>query len=72
MMPMSPTEDIRAARHKLAAKFANDLDRIVADIRRQQQESGQEYVTLPKRSPRSNRTTNKAMQRSGNKHVENG
>ena len=31
MMPLSPTEDIRAARRMLAARFGNDLDRIVAD-----------------------------------------
>lgn len=46
MIPPSPTEEIRAARHRLAAKFGNDLDRIVADLRRQQRESGREYITL--------------------------
>ncbi len=72
MKPMSPTEDIRAARHALAAKFDNDLDRIVADLRRQQQESGGQYLRLPKRAPSADPMTNKAMQRSGNKRVENG
>lgn len=43
---MTPTEDIRAARHRLAARFDNDLDRIVADLRRQQRESGRDYTTL--------------------------
>ena len=35
MNPLTPTEDIRAARHKLAAKFDNNLDQIVADLLRQ-------------------------------------
>ena len=51
MMPLTPTEDIRAARHRLAAKFNNDLDRIVADLRRQEGESDAEFVTRPGRSP---------------------
>ena len=52
MTQLTPTEDIRAARHKLAAKFNNDLDRIVADLRRQESESDAEFVTRPARSPR--------------------
>jgi hypothetical protein len=56
MIPMSPTEEIRAARHKLAAQFENDLDRIVADLGRQQAESGRKYISLPKRAPRRGRT----------------
>ena len=64
-MPMTPTEEIRAIRHELAARFDNDLDRIVADLWRQQHESGREYITLPKRPPRHQRTTNHAMHRSG-------
>jgi hypothetical protein len=63
MTPLTPTEDIRAARHRLAAKFDNDLDRIVADLRRQESESNAEFVTLPGRSPR--RTANHAMHQSG-------
>jgi hypothetical protein len=59
MKPLTPTEDIRAARHRLAAKFGNDLDRIVADLRRQESESDAEFVTLPGRSPK--RTANHAM-----------
>ncbi|QDS97903.1 hypothetical protein [Adhaeretor mobilis] len=57
MTPKSPTEDIRDARHRLAAKFDNDLDRIVADLRRQQRESGHEYITLPARRPEKASTT---------------
>ena len=63
MRPLTPTEDIRAARHRLAAKFDNDLDRIVADLRRQESESDAKFVTLPSRSPK--RTANHAMHQSG-------
>lgn len=52
----SPTEEIRAVRHALAAKFGNDLQRIVDDLRRQQRESGREYIRLPKRLPEVNRS----------------
>lgn len=62
---MTPTEEIRTIRHKLAARFDNDLDRIVADLRRQQQESGRDYITLPKRPPRQQRTTRQGMHGSG-------
>jgi hypothetical protein len=65
MNPMTPTEDIRAARHKLAAEFDNDLDRIVADLRRKQRESGREYITLGPRQPVAIGTTNKALNASG-------
>lgn len=63
MTPLTPTEEIRDARHRLAARFNNDLDRIVADLRRQESESDAAFVTLPSRSPKS--TTNNAMHRSG-------
>lgn len=53
------TKQIRDTRHRLAAKFDNDLDRIVDDLQRQQRESGLLYVD------RSSQTTNHAMQRSG-------
>ncbi len=39
-MPNPITYQIRAIRHELAAQFDNDLDRIVADLQRQQRESG--------------------------------
>jgi len=65
MTPMTPTEDIRAARHKLAHQFDNDLDRIVADLRRKQQESGREYITLEPRQPVAIGSTNKSLQWSG-------
>ena len=65
MTPMTPTEDIRAARHRLAAQFDNDLERIVEDLRRQQRESGREYITLEPRRPTAIGKTNKSLQRSG-------
>ena len=63
MEPLTPTEDIRAARHRLAAKFGNDLGLIAADLRRQQAESDAQFVTLP--SHPAGRTTNNPLQRSG-------
>ena len=48
----SPTDEIRAIRHALAAKFDNDIHRIYEDIVRQQCESGRKYIRLPKREPR--------------------
>jgi len=53
------TQQIREARHRLAAKFGNDLDRIVDDLQRQQRESGRHYVD------RSKQTANPAAQGSG-------
>ena len=58
------TEEIRAIRHELAAKFDNNLDRIVEDLRRQQRESGREYIQPPKRPARPERAANKAVNRS--------
>jgi hypothetical protein len=48
----SITEEIRAIRQSLAAKFNNDISLIMADVRRQQHESGRVFVRLPKRDPR--------------------
>jgi len=57
------TQQIRDTRHRLAAKFDNDLDQIVDDLQRQQRESGRQYVD------RSKQATNHAMQRSGGGRV---
>ena len=65
MTPMTPTEDIRSARHRLAAEFDNDLDQIVADLRRKQRESGREYIVLEPRRPIAARTTSQSLQRNG-------
>ncbi len=50
MIP-DPNDEIRAIRHKLAAKFDNDVARIGADLRRLERESKMDFVTLPKRDP---------------------
>ena len=47
------TEEIRAARHRLAAQFGNDLSRILADVRQREASDGRTYVTLPSRPPRT-------------------
>jgi hypothetical protein len=53
------TQQIREIRHRLAAKFDNDLDRIVDDLQRQERESRHRLVD------RSKQATNHAMHRSG-------
>ena len=43
-------DEIRATRRKLAARFDNDIDKIMADVRRRQEEGkkrGRIYVRLP-------------------------
>jgi hypothetical protein len=57
------TQQIRDTRHRLAAKFDNDLDRIVNDLQRQQRESDRHYVD------RSKQATNHAVHRSGGDDV---
>ena len=59
MKTLTPTEDIRAARHKLAATFGNNLEQIVADLQRQQVESDAEFITLPRCAPKY--TTNNRL-----------
>lgn len=51
MTMKTPTDEIREIRHQLAAKFDNDLHRIVEDLMQQQRESGRTYITLPRRVP---------------------
>ena len=53
MVRDSITDEIRATRRSLAEKFNNDLGLIVADLQRQQRESGRNYLTLPKREPQA-------------------
>ena len=45
----SITEEIRSIRRDLAAQFGNDLDLILADIRKREASDGRTYVSL---SPR--------------------
>jgi hypothetical protein len=40
-------EEIRQAREAYAAQFNFDLDAIYEDIKRQERESGREFVSLP-------------------------
>jgi len=51
MIP-DPTDEIKAVRHRLGAELDYDLHRVIEDTRRRQQESGREYIRLPKREPR--------------------
>jgi hypothetical protein len=48
-------EQTRAVRAAHAAEFAYDLKRIFADLRKQQEQSGREVVTLPAKPPAANR-----------------
>lgn len=45
----SITDDIRKIRHDLAAQFGNDLDAILADVRRREIMDGRTYVSLAPR-----------------------
>ncbi len=44
-------EETRAVRAAHAAEFGYDLKRIFADLRKHQEQSGREVVTLPPKSP---------------------
>jgi hypothetical protein len=44
-------EEVRRIREENAAKFDHDIDAIVADARRRQQESGRKIVSFPPRKP---------------------
>ena len=59
------TEEIREIRHRLAARFENDVHRIGAEIRRLQAASGRRVVRRAKRPPVATSTTNKTMHPSG-------
>ena len=64
MIP-TPTEEIRMIRRELAAKFDNDIHRIGEATRQRQRESGRTYISLPKRSPQLQVTTNQSVNPSG-------
>ena len=51
MIP-TPTEEIKAIRHRMGAELNYDLDLIVDDTLRRQAESGRTYIRLPRRQPR--------------------
>ncbi len=50
MMP-DPTAEMKRIRHQLGADVDFDLGRIFADLQRQQETSGRQYVRLPHRIP---------------------
>ena len=64
MIP-DPNDEILAIKRRLAAKFDNDIERIAADVRKYQGQSGHEVISLPPRRCTPNTTTNNAMQRNG-------
>lgn len=49
MVSDSITDEIRGIRRDLAAQFGNDLDLILADIRKREASDGRTYVSLPPR-----------------------
>jgi hypothetical protein len=51
MMHNPIADEIREIRHRLAAQFDNDVDRIGAEIRRGQAVSGHRVVRRPRRQP---------------------
>ncbi len=53
------TEEIREIRHRLAARFNNDVYRIGAEIRRRQAESNRRIVRRQRRQPAPMTTTNR-------------
>lgn len=63
MIP-TPTDEIRAIRRELAARLNNDIDLIVEETRRQEQESGLTYITLPARPARPEVTPDQPPQSS--------
>ena len=50
MLSDSINDQIRGIRRHLAAQFGNDLDLILADIRRRERSDGRNYVSLPPRA----------------------
>ena len=49
MVSDSITDEIRGIRRDLVAQFGNDLDLILADIRKRESLDGRRYVSLPPR-----------------------
>lgn len=69
MIP-DPTDEIKAARHRLGAELNFDLHRIIEDAQERQRESGRPYIRLPKREPRiTTRSTGAAN--SGGTEIDN-
>ena len=63
MLSDSITDEIRGIRRELAAQFGNDLDMILADIRRREASDRRVYVSLPPRvAPRKSDELNDARE----------
>lgn len=58
MIP-DPTVEIKRIRHELGADVNFDLERIFAELRRQQENSDRVYVQLPNRPPTETRIPRK-------------
>jgi len=63
MIP-DPNDEILSIKRRLAAQFDNDVRRIAEDIRKRQDASGREVISLPPRRC-TPATTNNTVQRSG-------
>ena len=59
------TEDFREIRHRLAARFDNDVYRIGAEIRRGQLASGHRVVQRPRRRPMAPNVSNQSTHPTG-------
>ena len=53
MLTDSITEEIRSIRRALAARFDNDIARILDDVRAREATDGRLYIQLPKRPVRA-------------------
>lgn len=71
LTPANPiTKESRDIRHRLAAEFDNDLDRIFADLQRKERESGR--VLIDRRGERvSANSTMRGSRSGGDPQVEN-
>lgn len=68
MIP-TPTEEIRAIRRELATALGNNVHRIAEETRRQQRESGRQFISLPRRHPVSHSTTSTELHPRGTGEV---
>jgi hypothetical protein len=58
-------DEIREIRHRLAARFDNDVNRIGAEIRRGQSASSRRVVRRPKRCPVASNTPSQSIHPTG-------
>ena len=57
----TPTDEIRSIRQRLSAELGHDVQRIAAETRRRQRESGRTYISLPRREPQLLNMTSHAI-----------